>query len=306
MSDKLPFLIVVTGPTASGKTGLAIALAQHFNTVVLSADSRQFYQGMAIGTAQPTAAELASVKHYFINDRSVEAPLNAGSYADEALALLEKLFLEHPVVIVCGGTGLYIRALLDGLDAFPTIPAHFREELMNELAANGIEALVDELHSKDPSYASQVDLNNPHRIVRALEVIRATGKPYSSYLKNDKSKRNFTAIQIAIDLDRAELYDRINRRVDVMLEMGLEEEVGLLKNHFHLNALQTVGYKEWPAYFAGTIDRNQLIEEIKQHSRNYAKRQITWFKRDERVHWIKGADLNQALLLCTEIMKGYE
>lgn len=306
MSDKLPFLIVVTGPTASGKTGLAIALAQHFNTVVLSADSRQFYQGMAIGTAQPTAEELASVKHYFINDRSVEAPLNAGSYADEALALLEKLFLEHSVVIICGGTGLYIRALLDGLDAFPTIPAHFREELMNELAANGIEALVDELHGKDPSYASQVDLNNPHRIVRALEVIRATGKPYSSYLKNDKSKRNFTAIQIAIDLDRAELYDRINRRVDVMMKMGLEEEVGLLKNHFHLNALQTVGYKEWPAYFAGTIDRNQLVEEIKQHSRNYAKRQITWFKRDERVHWIKGADLNQALLLCTEIMKGYE
>ncbi len=306
MSDKLPFLIVVTGPTASGKTGLAIALAKHFNTVVLSADSRQFYQGMAIGTAQPTAEELASVKHYFINDRSVEAPLNAGSYADEALALLEKLFLEHRVVIVCGGTGLYIRALIDGLDAFPTIPAHFREELMKELAANGIEALVDELHGKDPSYASQVDLNNPHRMVRALEVIRATGKPYSSYLKNDKSKRNFTAIQVAIDLDRSELYDKINRRVDVMLEMGLEEEVGLLKNHFHLNALQTVGYKEWPAYFAGTIDLNQLVEEIKQHSRNYAKRQITWFKRDERVHWTKGADVNQALLLCTEIMKGNE
>ena len=306
MSDSLPYLIIVTGPTASGKTALAIALAKHYESVVLSADSRQFYKGMAIGTAQPNEAELASVKHYFIADRNVDSPVNAGSYADEALALLDTLFQQHKVVIVCGGTGLYIRALIDGLDNFPDIPENYREELSEELAKDGLEKLLKELIEKDPSYASQVDPHNPHRILRALEVIRFTKQPYSSFLQQKPQPRNFKAIQIAIDLDREVLYDRINQRVDQMMTDGLEEEVLALKDHFHLNALQTVGYKEWLEYFDGSIDRNKLVENIQQHSRNYAKRQITWFKRDARVHWIKGADVAQAITICNHLMQAHE
>jgi tRNA dimethylallyltransferase len=306
VSDSLPYLIIVTGPTASGKTALAIALAKHYESVVLSADSRQFYKGMAIGTAQPNEAELASVKHYFIADRNVDSPVNAGSYADEALALLDTLFQQHKVVIVCGGTGLYIRALIDGLDNFPDIPENYREELSEELAKDGLEKLLKELIEKDPSYASQVDPHNPHRILRALEVIRFTKQPYSSFLQQKPQPRNFKAIQIAIDLDREVLYDRINQRVDQMMTDGLEEEVLALKDHFHLNALQTVGYKEWLEYFDGSIDRNKLVENIQQHSRNYAKRQITWFKRDARVHWIKGADVAQAITICNHLMQAHE
>ncbi|MEY2898366.1 MAG: tRNA dimethylallyltransferase [Bacteroidota bacterium] len=306
MSDSLPYLIIVTGPTASGKTALAIALAKHYESVVLSADSRQFYKGMAIGTAQPNEAELASVKHYFIADRNVDSPVNAGSYADEALALLDTLFQQHKVVIVCGGTGLYIRALIDGLDNFPDIPENYREELSEELAKDGLEKLLKELTEKDPSYASQVDPHNPHRILRALEVIRFTKQAYSSFLQQTPQPRNFKAIQIAIDLDRGVLYDRINQRVDQMMADGLEEEVLALKDHFHLNALQTVGYKEWLEYFDGSIDSNKLVENIQQHSRNYAKRQITWFKRDARVHWIKGADVAQAITICNHLMQAHE
>lgn len=306
MSDSLPYLIIVTGPTASGKTALAIALAKHYESVVLSADSRQFYKGMAIGTAQPNEAELASVKHYFIADRNVDSPVNAGSYADEALALLDTLFQQHKVVIVCGGTGLYIRALIDGLDNFPDIPENYREELSEELAKDGLEKLLKELTEKDPSYANQVDPHNPHRILRALEVIRFTKQAYSSFLRQKPEPRNFKAIQIAIDLDRDVLYDRINKRVNQMMAEGLEEEVLALKDHFHLNALQTVGYKEWLEYFDGSIDRNKLVENIQQHSRNYAKRQITWFKRDTRVHWIKGADVAQAITICNQLMQEHE
>ncbi|MCX8479198.1 MAG: tRNA (adenosine(37)-N6)-dimethylallyltransferase MiaA [Chitinophagales bacterium] len=306
MSDSLPYLIIVTGPTASGKTALAIALAKHYESVVLSADSRQFYKGMAIGTAQPNEAELASVKHYFIADRNVDSPVNAGSYADEALALLDTLFQQHKVVIVCGGTGLYIRALIDGLDNFPDIPENYREELSKELAKDGLEKLLKELTEKDPSYANQVDPHNPHRILRALEVIRFTKQPYSSFLQQKPQPRNFKAIQIAIDLDREVLYDRINQRVEQMMADGLEEEVLALKDHFHLNALQTVGYKEWLEYFDGSIDSNKLVENIQQHSRNYAKRQITWFKRDARVHWIKGADVAQAITICNHLMQAHE
>jgi tRNA dimethylallyltransferase len=306
VSDSLPYLIIVTGPTASGKTALAIALAKHYESVVLSADSRQFYKGMAIGTAQPNEAELASVKHYFIADRNVDSPVNAGSYADEALALLDTLFQQHKVVIVCGGTGLYIRALIDGLDNFPDIPENYREELSEELAKDGLEKLLKELTEKDPSYANQVDPHNPHRILRALEVIRFTKQAYSSFLQQKPQPRNFKAIQMAIDLDRGVLYDRINQRVNQMMADGLEEEVLALKDHFHLNALQTVGYKEWLEYFDGSIDRNKLVENIQQHSRNYAKRQITWFKRDARVHWIKGADVAQAITICNHLMQAHE
>ena len=302
MSDNTPYLIIVGGPTASGKTGLAIQLAQHFKTVVLSADSRQFYQGMRIGTAQPNAEELAAVKHYFINDRPVDKPLNAGAYADEALAQLQELFKQHRVVIVCGGTGLYIRALIDGLDTFPAIDPNFRETLMQELEEKGLEVMNEELAAKDPSYFALVDKQNPHRIIRALEVIRATGNTYSSYLQKAPTQRPFKTIQLAIDLKRNDLYERINKRVDLMIEEGLEDEVHLLKDYFHLNALQTVGYKEWQDYFNNTTSKEQCIEDIKQHSRNYAKRQITWFKRDERVHWLNAANKEEAITYCEQIM----
>ncbi|HQQ95242.1 MAG TPA: tRNA (adenosine(37)-N6)-dimethylallyltransferase MiaA [Bacteroidia bacterium] len=274
------FLVVIAGPTAAGKTALAVDLAASFNSVILSADSRQFYREMNIGTAKPSEAELNKVKHYFISNKSVEDLFGAGHYEKEALALLDALFQTHRSVFLVGGSGLYIDALLKGVDDFADVPQDYRTDLNTEFAEKGLPFLQEELKQKDPQYFMQVDLQNPQRLIRALEVIRFTGKPYSSFLGQKKTTRHFSVLKIFLDPPRDELYTRINARVDAMMQKGLLDEVRSLKVHKHLNALKTVGYTELNDYLDGISDLNTAVDKIKQHTRNYAKRQITWFRKD--------------------------
>jgi len=273
-------LIVVGGPTASGKTALAIRLAQRLGTAVVSADSRQFYREMNIGVARPSEAELAAAPHYFIADRSVVEPLTAGQYAREALALLDVLFLEYEVVVVVGGSGLYIRALTEGFDVFPETPEVVKEAIRALYAIEGLAGLQAALQAVDPAYYDLVDRQNPARLMRALEVCQATGQPYSSFRSGQRVERPFRASFHYIDWPREELYERINRRVDMMFEQGLEAEAKLLHPLRHLSPLQTVGYQELFDYFEGKHDLETARERIRQHSRQYAKRQLTWLRRD--------------------------
>lgn len=278
-------LIVVVGPTGSGKTALAVALARHYHAPIISTDSRQVYRGLPIGTAQPTAEEQAAAKHYFIADREVEDDFNCGKYEVEALALLEQLFAESDYVVAVGGSGLYIQALCDGMDNLPEADVTLRENLKQRLANEGIDSLVAELRRLDPAYAESVDRCNPARVMRALEVCLTTGRPYSEQRHGTIAERPFNIIKVGTDLPRDILYDRINRRVDLMAEEGLVEEARAMYPKRHLNALQTVGYRELFDYFDGNISLNEAIELIKRNSRHYAKRQLTWFRRDERVGW---------------------
>lgn len=291
MSSKRGTLIVVAGPTGSGKSALAVKLAQHYHAPVISTDSRQFYRGLAIGTAQPTAEELAAAKHYFIADREVEDEFNSGRYESEALALLEQLFEENEYVVAVGGSGLYIQALCDGMDNLPEADKEVREELKQRLHDEGLEALVAELCQRDPEYAAKVDRNNPSRVMRALEVCIVTGRPYSEQRSGTKRERDFNIIKIATDMPRDILYDRINRRVDMMIDDGLVEEARAVYPKRHLNALQTVGYREMFDYFDGNTTLSRAIELIKQNSRHYAKRQMTWFRRDVEFAWFAPSDL---------------
>ncbi len=273
------YLIVVCGPTASGKTALAIQLAQYFNTEILSCDSRQFYREMSIGTAKPDLEELAAVKHHFINNLSIYDAYNAGDYEAEALKLLDKLYEKNNVVIMAGGTGMYIKAVCEGLDDFPEVPEEVKNALQQVFELKGIEALQEELKEKDLNYYKKVDLNNPHRLIRALGICRASGRPYSTFLNAPKAQRYFDSIYIQIDWEREALYDRINRRVDIMMKGGLLDEVKSLLKDQHLNALQTVGYQELFDYLNGRTNLDKAILNIKQNTRRYAKRQITWFKK---------------------------
>lgn len=240
---------------------------------------------MAIGTAQPTAEELAAAEHHFIADREIFDDFNCGRYEQEALARLEELFHEHDVVVAVGGSGLYIQALCEGLDALPEADDELRAELKRRLESEGIESLVDQLRELDPKYVAEVDVYNPQRIVRALEVCLIAGKPYSELRSGGVAKRNFDIIKIGTELEREVLYDRINRRVDMMLYEGLLKEVEALLPHRHLNALQTVGYREFFDYFDGKCSLEESVELLKRNSRRYAKRQMTWFRRDESIAW---------------------
>lgn len=278
MINNQKYLIVIAGPTAAGKTDLAIQLAVHFGTVILSADSRQFYKELNIGTAKPDQEQLKRVKHYFINTKNVDELYGAGHFEKDVLALLKELFKQHRIVFLVGGSGLYINAVLNGVDDFVDVPGAFRAELNEQFLKNGLVWLQNELKRKDKAYFEQVDLNNPQRMIRALEVCNYTGKTYSSFLNQNKNPRHFEAIPLLITPDRETLYKRINERVDEMMRMGLETEVKTLKEHRHQNALKTVGYKELNAYFDGEYDLKTAIEKIKQHTRNYAKRQLTWFR----------------------------
>jgi tRNA dimethylallyltransferase len=279
-------LIIIAGPTASGKTAAAIRLARHFNTVILSADSRQFYREMSVGTAKPDAEELAAAKHYFINSHSINDLFSVGDFEKQGLALLDGLFKQHDVVILVGGSGLYIKALCEGFDDIPQADEGVREQLNNELARNGIAALQEELKAVDPAYYNEVDINNPQRVIRALEVFRSTGKPFSSYRKATTNKRPFNCVKIALDLPREVLYNRINTRVDVMVAQGLIDEVRALLPYRHLNALNTVGYSELFDHFEGKTVINTAVELIKQNTRRFAKRQLTWFRKDKDMHWL--------------------
>jgi tRNA dimethylallyltransferase len=277
-AEKQPLLLVVSGPTASGKTDFAIQLAQQLNTEILSADSRQIYREMTIGTAKPNQQQLNTVPHHFINHCSIHDPYNAGIFEREALSLLENLFKKHATVIVCGGTGLYIKALCEGLDKLPEANDELREELQQLLRLEGVTTLHKLLVQLDPEGSKTVDAANPHRLMRAIELVKATGKSLLELKLNNATTRPFRIQHIYMGIDRPELYSRINKRVDTMMEQGFEVEAKDLFPYKHLKALQTVGYNELFDYLEGKYSLDEAVNLIKQHTRNYAKRQVTWFK----------------------------
>ena len=293
MSINRPTLIVVVGPTGSGKSALAVELAKHYGAPVISTDSRQVYRGLSIGTAQPTADELAAAKHYFIADREVEDNFNCGRYETEALALLEELFKTNRYVVAVGGSGLYVKALCEGMDSLPEADDEVRQMLKSRLESEGIGSLVEELRRLDPKYTEEVDLCNPARVMRALEVCLTTGKPYSEQRSGIVAKRWFNIVKIGTDMPRDVLYERIDRRVDMMVEAGLVEEARTMYPKRELNSLQTVGYREMFDYFDGTITLAEAIELVKRNSRRYAKRQLTWFRRDEEIGWFAPTELDK-------------
>ena len=283
-------LLVVVGPTGSGKTDLSIRLALHYGAPILSTDSRQVYRGMPIGTAQPSVDQLQAVEHHFIASHDLTDNLNCGEYEVQALARLEELFADHDWVVAVGGSGLYVRALCEGMDDLPQADEPLRRELERRLAEEGLGALAEELRELDPEYCRTADLNNPARVMRALEVCLQTHMPYSRQRTGERRPRPFEIVKIGIDLPRNVLYDRINRRVDRMLADGLEAEARALYPYRELNALKTVGYREFFDYFDGRIGYDEAVELIKRNSRRYAKRQLTWFRRDSEIRWFAPDD----------------
>jgi tRNA dimethylallyltransferase len=288
----IPKLIVIEGPTASGKTALGIALAKHFNTVVVSADSRQFYRETAIGTAKPGLEEQDGIRHYFVDSHSIHEPLTAARYEQEALAVLETAFQHHEIVLMVGGSGMFIDAVCYGLDNIPH-DAAVKALLNAEFEQNGLEPLLVELQVADPVFHARVDLQNPVRIIRALEVIRITGQPFSDFHAFTPQQRPFEILKFVIDLPREVLYDRINRRVDLMLQQGLLAEVESLVPFKQLQSLNTVGYSELFDYLAGQTDIAEATALIQRNTRRYAKRQLTWFRRDEKAVWMPETELDQ-------------
>jgi tRNA dimethylallyltransferase len=279
------YLISVVGPTAIGKTSLAVAIAQYFNTEIISADSRQFFREMSIGTAVPSEAELAAAPHHFIQHRSIEENYSVGDFEREALHKLKYLFQNHDRVVMVGGSGLYVKAVIEGLDDFPEVDPKIRKELNMELEATGITALQEKLKKLDPDYFSEVDQENPHRLIRALEICIGTGKPYSAFRNRGKEPRGFKTISVGLTSEREIIYDRINRRVDLMMQEGLLEEAEKLLAQKHRNALNTVGYKELFQYFGGKCSLEEAVSEIKKNTRRFAKRQLTWFRKDPDIQW---------------------
>jgi len=279
-------LISVVGPTAIGKTKLAIALAKEYQTSIISADSRQFFKEMKIGTAVPSLEELSTIPHYFIQHKSILELYSVGDFERDAIAIIEKLFQNNEVIVMVGGSGLYIDAVAKGLDNFPEVNPEIRINLNHKLKKEGIIALQEELKLTDPSYYKKVDSQNPHRLIRALEICIGTGKPYSSFLDKKKSKRPFEIITVGVEADRELIYDKINQRVDVMMNEGLLEEVKTLLPYKHLNALQTVGYKELFMYFEDKCTLEFAISEIKKNTRRFAKRQLTWFRKNDSTIWM--------------------
>lgn len=285
------YLVTIIGPTAIGKTALSIKLAQHFGCEIISCDSRQFFKEMTIGTAVPNSTELAAAKHHFIQNKSVFEPYSVGDFETEALAKLKELFKENNVQIMVGGSGLYVDAVLKGFDDFPDIDNSVREEIRMNYEAKGIDYLQNELEKRDIEFFTKISaenpqtLQNPQRMMRFVEVCIGSGKPYSSFIGLKKNTRNFTPIVIGLEADREKMYERINLRVDLMLKEGLIEEARTLYPNKHLNALQTVGYRELFDYFDGKTTLDFAVEEIKKNTRRFAKRQITWFKRTENAKW---------------------
>ena len=280
-------LIVIVGPTAVGKTTMAIELAKKFNTEIISADSRQFYRELEIGTAKPSLQELNEVPHHLINSHSFTELVDAGTFERLAIEKVKKVFENHELAIVVGGSGLYIQALCEGLD-----PVDIRdEELRNNLSLKSLTELQEQLKLLDPEYYAEVDIQNPQRLMRALEVIMSTGKKYSEQRTGKKKVREFNIIKIGLTDDREVLYDRINKRVDSMVLNGLEEEARKFESHKNYYTLQTVGYSEWYDYFDGKTTRQEAIELIKRNTRRYAKRQLTWFRRDQEIKWFNPHEL---------------
>jgi len=280
------YLISVVGPTAIGKTSLAISLAKYYKTEIVSADSRQFFKEMQIGTAVPSEKELASVPHHFIQHKSIFESYSVGDFEKEAITLLSNLFKKHDCVIMVGGSGLYVDAVTKGLDEFPDVDPGIRKDLNNKLKERGIVELQNQLKQLDETQYTKIDIENPHRLIRALEICIGSGQPYSSFLNKKKTNRPFKTITIGLKADRQLIYDRINHRVDLMIEEGLLKEAQKMHPHIALNALQTVGYKEIFNYFDGEWDLDFAIAEIKKNTRRFAKRQLTWFRKNEKLIWI--------------------
>jgi tRNA dimethylallyltransferase len=280
-------LIVIAGPTASGKTQLAIDIALELNTEIISCDSRQFFKEMNIGTAKPNAEQLKQVPHHFIGHKSITDEYNAGVFETEALELLDQLFVHYDYLIMVGGSGMYIDAVITGFDQLPQVEEKVKEKLNQIYQEEGLEVLQIMLSKLDREHYNNVDLNNPHRVIRALEVTISSGIPYSELRKGQTKPRTFSTLMFGLDLDRELLYERINHRVDEMMQQGLLEEVRGLLPYSHLNALQTVGYKELFQFLKGSIDLYTAVNLMKQNTRRFAKRQMTWFRKYDQMHWLK-------------------
>jgi tRNA dimethylallyltransferase len=288
-------LIVVVGPTASGKTDLSIALARHYNAPIISTDSRQVYKGLPIGTAYPSDEQLQAVEHHFIAELELTEEFNCGEYEQRALERLETLFETYDTVVAVGGSGLYVRALCDGMDNLPQADVQLRESLMARLQSEGVEPLAEQLKQLDPEYYEVVDRQNPARVMRALEVCITSGCKYSELRKGERKERDFKIVKVGVTMPREQLYDRVNRRVDLMIDAGLEAEARAVLPYRHCNSLKTVGYSEMFDYFDGEITLEQAVELIKRNTRHYAKRQLTWFRRDADVEWFNPTDKEQII-----------
>jgi tRNA dimethylallyltransferase len=282
--------IIIQGPTAVGKTAIAIAVARHFDTAIVSADSRQCYMGMPIGTAQPTAAELAQAKHYFINEFPVDEPLTAAGYEQLALGYINEVLAAHDTVVVCGGTGLYIKALCEGMDEMPPVNEAINQDTEATYKEQGIEWLQQAVKIEDPAFFASGEVQNPARLLRALVFMRSTGQSILQYRTGTRKARPFNIVKVGLELPREALYERINSRVGIMVQDGLLDEVKALYSSLHLKNLQTVGYTELFDFLSGLCTLPEAIEKIKQHTRNYAKRQMTWFKKDPEIHWLRADD----------------
>jgi tRNA dimethylallyltransferase len=283
-------LITIIGPTAIGKTSLSIDIANYFGCDILSCDSRQFYKELLIGTAPPSPEEQAQAKHYFIHDRSIFDDYTVGDYENDAIALLDTLYQEKDKAILIGGSGLYVDAVLKGFDEFPQIDSKVRANLQQELEEKGLEYLQEKLRELDVEYSKIVDIQNPQRVIRALEVCIGTGKTFTEFRIREVKQRNFTPIKIGLNIDREKLYERINFRVDLMMEAGLLAEAKKMYPHKNINSLQTVGYRELFRYFDGEFTLDFAISEIKKNTRRFAKRQLTWFRKDEEIKWFDPKD----------------
>ncbi len=298
-------LIVLAGPTAVGKTELSLHIAKYFQAEIISADSRQFFQEMNIGTAKPSPEELQRVKHYFINSHSITQDYNVGKYEQDVLALLQNYFKKKSIALLVGGSGLYIKAVCEGLDEMPAVVPKIRTQLIQKWQTEGIAVLQNKLQQLDPQHYMQIDLQNPHRLIRALEVCLSTGKPYSSFRGQAKLVRPFQVYKIALDRPREELYARIDARMDKMIGQGLFQEVAALQDFKHLQALQTVGYSEIFEFLAGKYNWEEALRLLKRNSRRYAKRQLTWFRKDTEFEWFHPLQSEEIITYLKAKMKSH-
>jgi len=302
MQDPKKTCIIIAGPTAVGKTRLAVDLALHYNTCIISADSRQCFRELNIGVAKPDESDLARVKHYFINSHSIFDELNAGIFEEYALAAIDEIFQTRDIAVMVGGTGLYIQAFCEGMDTMPAVDPSVRKTIADDYRHHGLDWLQKKVQEEDPDWFATGEVQNPQRMMRALEMVRQTGKSILTYQQSKTSQRPFRIVKIALNLPRPQLYTQVNHRTDSMIEQGLEDEARSLLPHRGLNALQTVGYREFFEYFDGTIDKARAIELIKRNTRHYAKRQLTWFQRDEAFTWANPLDQHQIIKLLSSLV----
>jgi tRNA dimethylallyltransferase len=301
--QKRPTLLVILGPTGIGKTNISLRLAEHYGCPIVSSDSRQFYRELKIGTAAPNEEQLKRVKHYFIGSHSIFDEYNAGQYEEDAIKLLDELFQKQDVVMLVGGSMMYIDAVCNGMDAIPTVDAETRALWQKQYVENGLEYIQQELKQLDPKHYEEIDIQNPKRIIHALEICSMTGKPYSDLRTGQRKERNFNLLKIGLNRPRPELYDRINVRVDQMMVDGLLQEAERFYQYKNLNTLNTVGYKELYEYMDGNRTLDFAVKMIKQDSRRYAKRQLTWFNRDKEIQWFHPDELESDLELITQNLK---